>query len=565
MGRDEEPRTSLSFDGQVCLDSLGHHRQPPRAEVGRGVGSGPCGARCHRAAFSGQRKLDPGRADATRGASPYGEFFREAAPHRQRVALYEALRQPGRGRSREPGQGHRRLPRAPQEAWQAGGGADGASRRRRRRGRETKNACQGQRQRQTGGDGQLGPSSPRPPLTGLQSFSAGRRAVRVPGAGATTVDASVIWSFLPRWLLGEAAPFASFFRGLVSIAPARGAPATASAFPMPLPYPKLYKRRARGRASRTRRAEQQAVNLVVAMLSWLSLGSPAHCPGWLAAGTPLTGEQRGVARRLEAVVRVIARHPPVKFEDMGRAAARVETLEGSLHCLSDIAAKFGLLRDSYGRQAADLDGARSGSPLPGTSSSEQLPGETASLGRGRPDLMPEVAEAYAAGPDAEFLQGLFLSGETEFVAKDLEAHRLKLTGRPSFNPLPHLDLEAAAHYENPFAFMKDPSEVSEKLPRPRFRASREEKLKVLDLLDKTGRLTFHPARDVLPAYTNGLFGLVKSQEKDRLILDARCPNLRESLTGAWIRSMATFTSLLSIQLLPGERMVFGGEDLKDFY
>ena len=164
-----------------------------------------------------------------------------------------------------------------------------------------------------GGDGQLGLSSPRPPLTGLQSLSAGKRAVRVPGAGATTVDAPVIWSFLPRWLLGEATPFARFFRGLVSTAPARGAPATASAFPMPLPYPKLYQKRARGRASRTRRAEQQAVNLVVAALSWLSLGSPEYCPGWLAAGTPLTGEQRGVARRLEAVVRVIARHPPVAW------------------------------------------------------------------------------------------------------------------------------------------------------------------------------------------------------------------------------------------------------------
>ena len=169
------------------------------------------------------------------------------------------------------------------------------------------------------------------------------------------------------------------------------------------------------------------------------------------------------------------------------------------------------------------------------------------------------------GPDAEFLQGLFLSGESEIVAKDLEASRLKMTGRPSFDPTPFLDTEAAAHYQNPFDFMLDPTEVQDKLPRPSFRASRAEKQKVLQLLDRTGRLTFHPAGEVHPAFTNGLFGLVKNQEKDRLILDARCQNLRETSTGAWIRSMASFTSLLNIQLLPGERLVFGGEDLKDFY
>ena len=113
--------------------------------------------------------------------------------------------------------------------------------------------------------------------------------------------------------------------------------------------------------------------------------------------------------------------------------------------------------------------------------------------------------------------------------------------------------------------MKLPSEVTEKLPRPRFRASRSEKQKVLRLLDETSRLTFHPAEEVNPAFTNGLFGLVKNKDKDRLILDARCQNLRETATGAWIRNMASFTSLLTIQLLPGERLVFGGEDLRDFY
>ena len=50
-----------------------------------------------------------------------------------------------------------------------------------------------------------------------------------------------------------------------------------------------------------------------------------------------------------------------------------------------------------------------------------------------------------------------------------------------------------------------------------------------------------------------------------MILDARCPNAREAPTGRWLRTMATFSSLLNITLKPGEILSMGGEDLKDFY
>ena len=157
-----------------------------------------------------------------------------------------------------------------------------------------------------------------------------------------------------------------------------------------------------------------------------NLASPSTCPNWLAAGAPLTGEQRGVARRLEAAVRVITRHPPVGSEDMGRSAARVETMEQALQRLSENFARALCSCARWRRWPA------TGDPLPGSSFSERPSEGTALLGRGRPGLWPEVAEAYDAGPDAEFLQGLYLTGETEIVAKDLKASRLKLVGRPSF-------------------------------------------------------------------------------------------------------------------------------------
>ena len=189
------------------------------------------------------------------------------------------------------------------------------------------------------GSGNLGPLFLEPPLMGSQSSSAGSRAAHVPGARATTGKTSTLWCAMPGWLFGEATLFAKFFRGCVSSTLTQRLPATAAAFSMPLPYPQLYRRS--GRRAFVRRADQHAVNLVLVMLSWKALGSPAFCPGWLATGFCLTGEQRGVARRLEAAVRVLTRHPVVGFADMGRSAACVETLEHTLQRLSEIVAKFG--------------------------------------------------------------------------------------------------------------------------------------------------------------------------------------------------------------------------------
>ena len=104
---------------------------------------------------------------------------------------------------------------------------------------------------------------------------AGEAPPRVPGAAARPILAASLWASLPRWVLEQSTPLASFFRSLVTQKPKQEAPATGQAFPMPLPYPSVYRRSARRRTSRLRTSERHAVNLVVAVLSWLSL----HCPG----------------------------------------------------------------------------------------------------------------------------------------------------------------------------------------------------------------------------------------------------------------------------------------------
>jgi hypothetical protein len=101
------------------------------------------------------------------------------------------------------------------------------------------------------------------------------------------------------------------------------------------------------------------------------------------------------------------------------------------------------------------------------------------------------------------------------------------------------------------------------MPRVKVRASRLRQLQLFEKLDSTGRLAIfaYEKRDDV----SGLFALVKDLLKDRMILDARPPNLWEEGINEWTRTMASAASLLQIYLEPGRDLYFSGDDLKDYY
>ena len=419
----------------------------------------------------------------------------------------------------------------------------------------------------------MGPSGHGGHGVPAEFVSAGESPPHVPGSSAKPVLPSSLWAAIPRWLLRLRTPFARFFHCLVTEKPERGCPATGGLFPMPLPYPGVYMRSARRRTPPTRLAERHAVNLVVAALSWLSLGQPKAAPAELSLGRPLSGEQRGAVRRLERATRVLARHTEVGPADMGRAAAKVEAVEKQLARLEQITFALSSMCKHYLGAPDEMHYNRN-RPQPGSgsspcSSSSRRPlSGTASRGAGLGlGKAPDFGDAnfYLSDPAAEFADCLRFGADAETVAKNLESHRLALSGRPTFDPSPHLDPEARSHYLDPSAWMASPDTLQEPLPKPKFKASRAERLKVLAMLDSTDRLRFVPAACVDHRFTNGLFAIIKDQSRDRLILDARCPNLLEAATGRWIRTLAAAPSLLSLSLEPGEELVMAGEDLKDYY
>ena len=73
-----------------------------------------------------------------------------------------------------------------------------------------------------------------------------------------------------------------------------------------------------------------------------------------------------------------------------------------------------------------------------------------------------------------------------------------MEGNPVFVPDPHLDEQIR------FLYDLEPS------PRVQVHATMTEKIQLLELLEKSGRLSFRAPRDVYEGYGNGMFCVAKN-------------------------------------------------------
>lgn len=156
-------------------------------------------------------------------------------------------------------------------------------------------------------------------------------------------------------------------------------------------------------------ALKRAINAMVMVLNWLHLKSPAHIPKNFDAFAPLTEVQQTVVERLRRFCIHWLEAGEIAAEDMGRTASKVEDLEGQLAYLSGLADR---LKASTGSGRAPMVVGHATSPFPG-----------------EPTL-----------------------------AKDIEAHRLKFTGVPAFDPRDWLTDEARVWYDKPLDCSLPPEE-----------------------------------------------------------------------------------------------------------
>ena len=160
-----------------------------------------------------------------------------------------------------------------------------------------------------------------------------RSARRLPGARASTARATDFWNSVVRWILvsrcGRLRTFLfSSFRARAD--DAQSTRTSGPVWPIPLPYTK----REQQAKSFSTTSFQRGVNAVILLLNWLHLGQPGAAPKGFSLRRKLTGEQRGVVRRLERVMQLWADSPEVTAAEMGRTASKVESLEDQISFLA---------------------------------------------------------------------------------------------------------------------------------------------------------------------------------------------------------------------------------------
>ena len=236
----------------------------------------------------------------------------------------------------------------------------------------------------------------------------------------------------------------------------------------------------------------------------------------------------GVPRRIEFFLEGWLDSIPITPEEMGRTAGKVESLEAMLSRLEEKA--FNLAKTGAG----------------------YFPSEPQSDQPGLPLAFKEPA-----------LGTMATEGMSTF--KKVDASRLSFVGRPHFDPTPYLDPLSRKIYDDPLAVRIPPHECHVKPPMLRVHCSRQEKVKLFELLDASGRLRIHCPHEVTPHFGSGLFSVATDLERDRLILDSRGANLLETPPQRWIKSLVSSESLCRLQLEEDEVLLSSGNDLRDFY
>lgn len=309
--------------------------------------------------------------------------------------------------------------------------------------------------------------------------------------------------------------------------PAAEKAASAQVWPLPLPFPEAHGSKMRLRDENT--SEKLGVNYVVLCLNFLyGQGKfwKKTCPG---LGTPLNARQWQVVRRVQEQVAVWNAEPAVTSEEMGRAAAKVQSTEELIASLREE------LLDSEEAGGKKYFKKRR-PPLPSGGEWRGSPGEVVGLSHHVP----------------------------VHLAKAVEADRLKFWKTPSFNASPYLDYRMRSIFEFPLDHASTDLEAHNP-PRVSVRCSAKQKVKLLEALDGSSRLQLVPASRVRMKFRNGLFAIPKDGSRDRMVLDARPPNMLEDPECPWIRTLASVSQLLHLFLEEQEELRLFAEDLREFY
>lgn len=175
--------------------------------------------------------------------------------------------------------------------------------------------------------------------------------IRVPGASAKTYEGRRLFNSFLRHLVKAKCGLGLFARSSLGLARQNEVPTEppAKAFPMPLPYPEAMA--SKWRAAPAEVSRKKMMNCIICCLNYLHLGRPVRCPDACVVGRPLSKSQWSIVRRLERFLAAWISCEEVGPSSMGRTAPKIESLETTLHMLSQQASQIASSHlDQYFRQ-----------------------------------------------------------------------------------------------------------------------------------------------------------------------------------------------------------------------
>lgn len=163
--------------------------------------------------------------------------------------------------------------------------------------------------------------------------------MKAPGAAASTVTTQQLWMPLPRWLLQSRSSrnLRFFCHSCFSKQACKKIPCDPRPV-WPIPFP--CRLTASSMDDAGEKSFQQALNMMIVVLNWLHLGQPRRLPRDTSMHHPMTPEQLGIVKRLRRLAMEWAHIGPVSASEMGRSAAKVETMETMLSDLTAAAVKL---------------------------------------------------------------------------------------------------------------------------------------------------------------------------------------------------------------------------------
>eukprot|EP00438_Fugacium_kawagutii_P010863 Skav216247 [mRNA] locus=scaffold20:89010:95933:+ [translate_table: standard] len=372
-------------------------------------------------------------------------------------------------------------------------------------------------------------------FVGLPSKAEARIVVatdHVPGSFAPVSNMVSLWNSVLRWMSATPSPFAAFLKSLPRLQPSDTEVTAPALWPMPPPYPAQWLPGAamEDAAPFPVQARRKAINACVMALNWLHLKKPSSAPQEIALGRPLRPQQKAAVRRLEKFFVEVSLDGYVGPKEMGRTAAKFESLDELVSKLQEEVSK--LEPEKYQRSFTH-NSARSGR----VGHFEKPVGEV--VGRLKTSLPAE--------------------------AKCLQANRLSLPKDPPlFDPTSFLQEPYLQMYRDP-ASLASPVEEGAQLPRVRVHGSAQQAWSFVKFLDSHHRLYLASEKKIRPGLLCGAFALGKDAASDRLIVDARLPNSVEPTMTEWVKTLGSVQALLQLELSSHSCLRFSGTDLKDYY